>query len=113
MAFKKLIPLLLSVVAAAFGQTATRTVTITWPAATDATGCLIQSATSSSGPFTQIGCAGTVSVSGLTCVSGSNSTTLTYNDSTPTVGSTMSYQVVASGPACAPTTPLTTACGLS
>jgi len=111
--FIKSILLAALLLAPAFPQApATRTVTVTWGAVTGATGYVIQSATSSSGPFTQIGCVGTVSVTGLTCVNGSTSSTLTYQDSTPTVGSTMSYQVIASGPACTPTTPVTTACGL-
>ena len=91
---------------------ATRTVTLTWVASTSSsvTGYSILSSASPTGPFSQIACTGTVP--GSTCVSGSTSSTVTYND-TQTVGNTVSYQVIAVGPACTPTTPVGTACGQS
>lgn len=89
------------------GAQTTRPVVITWPASTSAsvTGYTIATATSAAGPFTQIGCTGTVS--GSTCVSGSTSNTLNYQDA-EAVGATVVYQITAVGPAC---TSGTTPCG--
>jgi hypothetical protein len=90
-----------------FAAAQTRTVVLAWGAATGATGYAISTASSVSGPFTQVGCTGTVP--GSTCVSGSTSGTLTYQD-TETIGGTVVYQLVAVGPAC---TSGSTPCGNS
>ena len=82
----------------ALAQT-TRTVTINWsPSSTSTvTGYIVATGPASTGPWTQIGCTGTVI--GSTCISGSTSSTLTYTD-TEAVGTTLYYAIIAVAPAC-------------
>jgi hypothetical protein len=104
--------LLLALVAALAAQT-TRNATLTWTNSNPTgvvLGSVVSSSTSATGPFTQIGCVGTVA--GSTCVSGSTATTYTYTD-TPTVGTTVYYQVYFVGTPCTGTTPIGTVCGNS
>ena len=96
----------------------TRTVVMTWtnPGANQ-TGVEVLSSTSATGPFTFLGCTGTVA--GQTCVSGSTASTATFTDPSETVGTTVYYELIAIFPACAADTTTTTgssttvACGNS
>lgn len=95
----------------AIAQPATRTVQISWPASpSGVTGYTIATAAAVAGPFTIIGCTGTVTGSPVACVTGSTSTTTTFTD-TETIGSTVFYQVNAIAVNCTPTTPATSVCG--
>jgi hypothetical protein len=102
----------------AAGQT-TRPVNLSWTASTTSgvTGYTVATGTSAAGPFTQVGCAGTVP--GSTCAPCSASLTsacapsaTSYVD-VETVGGTIYYQVAAVAAACTPTTPVTQGCGAS
>lgn len=76
-----------------------RPVVVTWAPSTSAsvTGYVISSGTSTAGPFTQIGCTGTVA--GSTCLAGTTSSTLSFQDA-PVIGTTVVYQITAVGPVC-------------
>ena len=93
--------LLFLAVGSALAAQTTRPVDLSWTASTSAsvTGYNVQRATSPSGPFTVLNSAPI--------------TTTSFVDSTATVGSTYSYQVIAISPACASSTPVGTACGNS
>jgi hypothetical protein len=105
----KIAAIILAVAYFAYAQT-TRQVSLSWTASTSTgvTGYTIATASSAAGPFTQVGCVGTVA--GSTCLAGSTSATTNYND-TETVGTTVYYQVVAVAAACTPTTPVGQGCG--
>lgn len=97
---KKLLLILILGTSALAAQT-TRNVDLSWSASasTSVTGYNVQRATSTSGPFTVLNTAPIATTS--------------YVDSTATVGSTYSYQVIAISPACTSSTPVGTACGNS
>jgi len=105
---------LLAIAGVALAQPATRAVTLTWAASTTSgvTGYSIATASTAGGPFTVIGCTGTVPGSPVACVSGSTASTTSFTD-TETVATTVYYQVSAAAAACTPTTPVSQACGSS
>jgi len=96
----KLSLLLLTALAVA-AQPATRSVTISPsnPNAASVTiaGTTFSTSSSATGPWTQIGCVGTVA--GSTCVAGSTAFS-SFTDPVETIGTTVYYQVVYIGPAC-------------
>jgi hypothetical protein len=114
---KRLLPfLLLSLGLTA--QTATRTVTInaanTNPAGS-VLGMTVSVGTAAAGPFTPLGCLGTVTgapgFSAITCTAGTIGASATFTDPSETVGSTVYYSLQFIGTAC--TSGQTTACGNS
>lgn len=87
----------------------TRPVELLWTlsASTQVTGYTISTAAASTGPWTQIGCTGTVA--GSTCTG--TSATATFTDPSETIGATVFYELIAIAPACV--SGGTTACGSS
>jgi hypothetical protein len=105
----KLLCLLLASVIGCAAQSTTRAVVLNWAlsTSTQVTGYTVSTAPAASGPWTQIGCTGTVT--GSTC-SGTSATS-TFADPAETIGNTVYYELIAVAPAC--TAGQTTPCGNS